>query len=260
MEDIFGDIFGHGKKQQQQRQKKGSDLRLKVSLTIDDIINGCNKKLKYKRQDSCNVCSGKGGTDIRDCIPCDGKGSRVVLVNTPFGQMRQETHCPDCQGSGKQVSNKCGECHGSGCKSIDEVVEVDIPAGVSSGMQLNMRGYGNYVRDGVPGDLHIIIDEIVENYFKRDNNNIIIEKKISIIDAILGNKIDIKTPYGDIPITIEKGTEHGDKIRISGKGIPDINYGLGDLYVIFNIKIPKKISNSEKELLNNLKTSQNFNV
>ena len=263
MDDIFsqfGDIFGgqFGGSRQQQRQKRGSDLRIKVSLTIEDILKGTTKKIKYKRQDSCNGCSGKGGTDIRDCIPCSGKGQRVVVQNTPFGQMRQQTHCPDCQGSGKQVVNKCGVCHGSGTNVKEEVVEVDIPAGVSNGMQLNMRSYGNHVRDGVPGDLHIMIDEIKEFYFKRDGNNLIVEKDISVIDAILGAKIKVKTPHGELPITIDEGTPHGRTIRISGKGIPDVNLGLGDLFVVVSVKIPKNISMDEKYILEKLKNSKNF--
>lgn len=261
MDDIFsqfGDIFGGQFGGQRQRQKRGSDLRIKVSLTIEDVLKGTTKKIKYKRQDSCNSCSGKGGTGVKDCIPCGGRGQRVVLQQTPFGQVRQQTHCPDCQGSGKQVTNKCGGCHGSGTNVKDEIVEVDIPAGVSNGMQLNMRSYGNHVRDGVPGDLHIMIDEIREFYFKRDGNNLIVEKEVSVIDAILGAHLKVKTPHGELPITIDEGTPHGRTIRVSGKGVPDVNLGLGDLFVVVNIKIPNKISMDEKYVLEKLKRSKNF--
>lgn len=261
MEDIFsqfGDIFGGQFGGQKKRQKRGSDLRIKVSLTIEDILKGTTKKIKYKRQDSCNSCSGKGGTGVKDCIPCGGRGQRVVLQQTPFGQVRQQSHCPDCQGSGKQVTNKCGVCHGSGTNVKDEIVEVDIPAGVSNGMQLNMRSYGNHVRDGVPGDLHIMIDEVREFYFKRDGNNLIVEKEVSVIDAILGAHLKVKTPHGELPITIDEGTPHGRTIRVSGKGVPDVNLGLGDLFVVVNIRIPNKISMDEKYILEKLKNSKNF--
>jgi molecular chaperone DnaJ len=261
MEDLFsqfGDIFGGGRRTQ--RKRKGGDLRLKVSLTLNEIINGCTKKLKYKRQESCGSCNGKGGTDVRDCLPCNGTGRRVVVQNTPFGQMRQETGCPDCNGSGKNVVNKCGQCHGAGTTPKDEIVDVDIPKGVSSNMMFTMQGYGNHTRDGVPGDLQIVIDEIKEPGILRDNNNLIIEKEVSVIDAIIGKNISVNSPHGDIPVTIEPGTEHGRQFRVRGKGFPDINYGLGDLIVVVKLKIPKSISLDEKYILEKLKDSKNFSV
>lgn len=266
MDDIFsqfGDVFGgafNKKYGGRQRQRRGSDLRIKVTLNIEEILKGTTKKIKYKRQDNCNTCDGKGGTDVRDCLICNGSGHRVVVQNTPFGQMRQQTACPDCKGSGKQITNKCGDCRGDGTKVKEEVVEIDIPAGVSSGMQLNMTGYGSYTRDGVPGDLHIIVDELREFYFKRDGNNIIVEKDVSVIDAIIGSHLKVKTPHGDLPITIDAGTQNGRTIRMSGKGIPDINLGLGDLYVVVNVKIPTEINLDEKYQLEKLKKSKNFQV
>lgn len=262
MEDIFsqfGDIFGNQNQGRwKQRQKRGSDLRLKVSLTIDEILKGTIKKLKYKRQDSCSSCNGKGGTDVRDCLPCQGSGRRVVVQNTPFGQIRQETGCPDCQGSGKNVTNACGSCHGNGTISHEQVVDVEIPVGVSAGMVITMQGFGNHIRDGVPGDLQIVIDEIREYYFRREHNNLIIEKDISVIDAIIGSHIKVKTPHGDVPITIQPGTEHGSQLRVRGKGVPDINLGLGDLIVKLYIKIPKNVTMDERYILEKLKNSKNF--
>ena len=267
MDDIFsnfGDIFGNSFNQRyggtQRPQGRGSNLRIKVSLTIDEILKGANKKLKYKRQDKCSPCDGKGGTDVRSCIPCNGTGQRTVVQNTPFGQVRQVTTCPDCAGSGQVVKNKCNSCNGDGTTLKEEVVDIQVPAGVSNGMQLSMNGYGNYARNGQAGDLQIIIEEIRDNSFQRENNNIIVEKKISVIDAINGANIKVSTPHGEIPITIEPGTEHGKVIRINGKGIPDINYGMGDLYVKISIKIPKSISMDEKYILEKLKNSKNFEV
>jgi molecular chaperone DnaJ len=257
--DIFGDAFGR-RYGNQRRQSKGSDLRIKVSLTIEDIINGSNKKIKYKRQSTCNTCDGKGGKDIRDCLVCNGSGRRQVIQNTPFGQIRQEAYCNDCSGTGKQIINECNDCRGEGTKVKEEIVDIDIPAGVHSGMKLSMHGYGNHIRDGIPGDLIIIIDEVKEFYFKRENNNIIVEKEISVIDAIIGSQIQVKTPHGDIPISIQAGTQHGHKIKINGKGIPDMNLGLGSLYVIININIPKEINLEEKMILDKLGKSSNFKV
>ena len=263
MDDIFsqfGDIFGQNKGggRWNQKKRKGGDLRLKVSLTIQEILKGVTKKVKYKRQDSCNSCNGKGGTDVRDCMPCSGTGRRVVVQNTPFGQIRQEHGCPDCGASGKKVANPCGVCRGVGTVPKEEIVSVDIPAGVSSGMVLSMQGYGNYVKDGIPGDLQILVEELREFYFKREGNNLLVEKEVSVIDAIIGSQVKVKTPHGDIPITIQPGTEHGRQLRVVGKGIPDVNLGLGDLIVKVSLKIPKNVTQEEKEVLEKLKESNNF--
>lgn len=263
MDDIFsqfGDIFGQNKGggRWNQKKRKGGDLRLKVSLTIQEILKGVTKKLKYKRQDSCNSCNGKGGTDVRDCMPCSGTGRRVVVQNTPFGQIRQEHGCPDCGASGKKVANPCGVCRGEGTVPKEEIVNVDIPAGVSSGMMLSMQGYGNHVKDGIPGDLQILVEELREFYFKREGNNLLVEKEVSVIDAIIGSQVKVKTPHGDIPITIQPGTEHGRQLRVVGKGIPDVNLGLGDLIVKLSIKIPKNVTMDERYILEKLKNSKNF--
>lgn len=263
MDDIFsqfGDIFGqfNGRYRQQQRQERGSDLRIKVSLTIDEVLKGSNKKLKFKRSCKCEKCNGAGGTDSRNCLPCNGTGHRTVVQNTPFGQIRQSTTCPDCSGSGRQVANKCTVCYGDGTILKEEVVSVDIPAGVSTGMNLNMKGYGNESRSGHSGNLVIQIEEIIENYFRRENNNIIIDKTISVIDAIIGGNVKVKTPHGEISIAITPGTQHGDTLRVRGRGVPDYNLGLGDLLVNISIKIPKTIDLDEKFTLEKLKNSKNF--
>jgi molecular chaperone DnaJ len=267
MDDIFsqfGDVFGNSFNQRygggQRPQSKGSNLRIKVSLTIDEILKGAVKKLKYKRQDKCSSCNGVGGSDPRTCIPCNGSGQRTIVQNTPFGQIRQVATCPDCSGSGKVVAVKCNSCRGEGTSIKEQVVDVEIPMGVSNGMQLTMQGFGNHIKNGVAGDLQIIIEEIIDHSFRRENNNIVVEKTISVIDAIIGSNIKVISPHGEIPIAIEPGTEHGKVYRISGKGIPDINYGLGDLYVKISVKIPKKIELDEKFTLEKLKLSKNFIV
>lgn len=261
MEDIFsqfGDIFGN--RGNQRRQSRGSDLRIKVSLNIDEIIKGCTKKLRYRRQEHCDSCSGTGGTDLRDCLPCQGTGYRTVVQNTPFGQMRQSAQCPDCQGSGKQVKNKCTDCQGLGTTLKDKIVDVDIPAGVSNGIQLTMQMMGNEIKDGIAGDLLILIDEVREHWFRREGGNIIVDKEISVIDAIIGATTNVKTPHGDVTIAIEPGTEHGKIFRVFGKGVPDIQQGMGSLVVNIKVKIPKNINLEEKAILEKLKKSGNFSV
>ena len=263
MDDIFsqfGDIFGSRGNPHQRRQKKGGDLRIKVSLTIDEIIKGCTKKLKYKRQETCQTCSGKGGSDVRDCIPCGGRGRRVITQNTPFGQMRTESGCPDCNMTGKIVHNKCNSCNGDGTTLNEQTVDVEIPKGVSNGIQLTMQGFGNAIRDGINGDLQIMIDEIRDYSFKREGGNIIIEKEISVLDAIMGANVKVNTPHGEMVVTIQPGTQPGTITRMHGKGIPDINYGLGDLIINLKVKVPTNVSMDERYVLEKLKNSINFNV
>jgi molecular chaperone DnaJ len=262
MDDIFsqfGDVFGGGfGGRQQQRQSKGSDLRIKVSLTIEEIISGTTKKLKYKRQEPCGGCNGKGGSDVRSCIPCNGSGQRTVVQNTPFGQIRNVSGCPDCNGSGTQIANKCNVCHGQATTTKEQTVDVEIPKGVGNGMQMTMAGFGNHIINGVAGDLYIVFDEIREMYFRREGGNIIVDQEISVIDAIIGANIPVKTPHGDIMIAIEPGTEHGKIIRIHGKGIADIHEGMGSLVVNIKIRIPKSINLDQKAVLEKLKSSGNF--
>jgi len=256
----FSDIFGSRGNPQQARRQKGGDLRIKVSLTIDEIINGCTKKLKYKRQETCQPCSGKGGSDVRSCIPCGGRGRRVVTQNTPFGQVRTETGCPDCNMTGKIVHNKCNSCNGDGTTLTEQTVDVEIPKGVSNGIQLTMQGFGNAIRDGINGDLQIMIDEIRDYSFKREGGNIIIEKEISVLDAIMGANVKVNTPHGEMVVTIQPGTQPGTVTRMHGKGIPDINYGLGDLIINLKVKVPTNVTMDERYVLEKLKNSSNFNV
>ena len=263
MDDIFsqfGDIFGggFGGQRQQQRQAKGSDLRIKVSLTIEEIINGVTKKLKYKRNEPCSPCNGKGGSDVRTCIPCNGSGHRTVIQNTPFGQIRNSSTCPDCNGTGNQITNKCNVCHGQATLPKEQTVDVEIPKGVGNGMQMTMAGFGNHVLNGVPGDLYIVFDEIREMYFRREGGNIITDVEISVIDAIIGANVTVKSPHGDVIVAIEPGTEHGKIIRINGKGIPDIHEGMGSLIINVKIRIPKSINLEQKAMLEKLKNAGNF--
>lgn len=258
----FGDIFGNAfnSRYSSNRVQKGSDLRIKILLSIDEILNGTKRKIKYNRHVKCDSCKGEGGTDSEKCKSCDGTGHKTHSQQTPFGHITQSVICNNCNGSGKTVKNKCKICKGEGSVLKEEVVDIEIPAGVSTGMQLSMNGYGNYIKNGINGNLYIIIEEKIDNYYKRDGNNIIMESTISVIDAILGSTMEVKAPTGNISIVIEPGTEHGKIIRVSKKGIPDIQLGLGDLYIKILVKIPKKISNEEKKIFEKLKESNNFKI
>ncbi len=257
--DIFGGAFGNRYNNRQQQQR-GADLRIKVQLTLDDILKGAKKKLRFKRNDKCTTCAGKGGSDVKDCLQCSGTGQRIVIQNSSFGQIRQATTCNGCSGTGKIIHSKCITCHGEGSQVKEEIIDIEIPAGVGNGMQLTMSGFGNYARNGIHGDLQILIEELPDPIWKREGNNITGEVTISVIDAILGKKMDILTPHGKLLVNVDEGTDSGKILKFDHKGIPDINYGMGDLYIKVNVKIPKKINPEEKVILERLKSSKNFNV
>ena len=252
MDDIFsqfGDIFGGGFSQHYQRSqpKRGRDLRVQIQVTLSDVIFGADKKIKYRRDIKCTPCNGKGGTDVRDCLACNGSGYRTVSQQTPFGRIQQTAPCNNCNATGKNVFNKCGKCHGSGVVSSEETIDVHIPAGVGNGMNLSMQGQGNFVRDGLAGDLHILIEEIPDPKFKRHGNDLYCEEWISIPDAVLGTTLNLKTPNSDVDIRVEPGTESGKVFTVSGKGVPNLSqngrvYGSGNLNIQVNVKIPKNLT------------------
>jgi molecular chaperone DnaJ len=260
MEDIFsqfGDMFGGGRRQQ---VRVGSDIRIKVQISLDDILKGCSKKIKFKKNDKCKKCDGKGGNDLRSCSTCNGSGNRVIIQNTVLGQIRQMAACTSCNGQGKVVFNKCSDCKGEGTTPNEQTIDINIPKGVSNDMVLTMSGNGNFIRDGRPGNLHIIIEEIPDKDFIRDGNDLMYDKILSLSDLILGNNISFNTPNGKIDLKVEPGTDSGSVFRFSDKGIPDVNSGrMGSLYVKIKVKIPKDISLEEKALIEKLKDSSNFN-
>lgn len=266
MDDLFsqfGDIFGNGfGRRNGTQQRRGSDLRVKVNVTLNDIIFGCTKKIKYTRHDKCKSCDGKGGEELTTCLVCQGAGHRSVVQNTPFGTIRQSAVCNHCSGSGKSVKNPCKSCSGNGTQVKQETVDIEIPKGAVNGSFMSMSQYGNCIRGGVPGDLQIVVEEIPDPLFKREELNLIYDDNVSVIDAILGTEKILKTPHGqEIKFNINPGTSHGKLLRISGKGIPDVHFpgNMGDLIIRVNLKIPKTVSNEEKELLQHLKKSTNFN-
>ncbi len=261
MNDIFsqfGDIFGN--RGGGQRQKRGSDLRTKVTVTLVDVMSGVDKKISYSRHVPCNSCRGVGGTDLRQCTGCNGSGQQAKVQNTPFGQIRQAYVCPNCNGSGKTITNKCGSCHGAGVEAKNEIVDVHIPAGVYNGLVLNMTDMGNYIANGVAGDLHIMIEEEKHPSINRNGADLMVEKWISIPDAILGTELQIDSVNTQFKVTVESGIESGKMYRLTGRGLPDINYGnkVGDFYVKINIKIPKKLTDEERKIIESLKSSTNF--
>jgi molecular chaperone DnaJ len=280
MDDIFsqfGDIFGggggspfdsfFGGGQQQsrggRRVAKGSNLRIKVKLTLEEIANGAEKKIKVNKQVTCKTCDGTGAKDrssVSTCSTCGGSGAVRRVTNTILGQMQTSSTCPTCNGSGSQITSKCNSCHGEGTVRGEETISINIPAGVSDGMQLSMSGKGNAAPNGgIPGDLIILIEEIPHETLKREGNNIVYDLHVSIVDAALGYSAEVPTIDGKAKIKIDPGTQSGKLLRLKGKGIPEINsYNRGDEIIHVNIWTPKALSSEERELLEKLRDSPNF--
>ncbi|WP_299702895.1 molecular chaperone DnaJ [uncultured Pontibacter sp.] len=278
MEDIFsqfGDIFGGGGgggfesffggagRQGGRRTRKGSNLRIKLKLNLEEIANGVEKKIKVKRYVACGTCGGNGaknGTEMQTCGSCQGSGQVRKVVNTMLGQMVSTATCPTCNGEGRIVTQNCEACHGSGRELQEEVITINVPAGVMDGMQLSMSGKGNVPeRGGVPGDLLIQIEEEEHPSLKRDGNNVIFDQYISFIDAALGADIEVPTIGGRVKITIKPGTQSGEIFRLRGKGVKDINgYGKGDQLIHINVWTPKSLSSEERAALERLRDSNNF--
>lgn len=271
MEDIFshfGDIFGFGSfgggsRRAGRRVSRGSNLRIRVKLSLDEIANGVEKKLKVKKYVSCSSCNGYGAADpsaIKNCTTCNGTGQVTRIANTVLGQIQTSSTCPVCGGQGKTITKKCTSCYGEGVVQDEDVVEVNIPAGVSEGMQLSVSGKGNAPRGGgINGDLLIVIEEKEHPELVRHDNDLLYHLNISVPDAILGVPVEIPTLNGKVKVKIEAGTQSGKILRLRGKGLPDIQgYGHGDLLVKVNVYIPKNVSGDERKMLEKLKESGNF--
>ena len=274
MEDIFeqfGDIFGGhfggfggtSSRTRGRRVNRGSDLRVKVKLTLHDIVHGVTKKLKINKLVACDTCHGSGAKDsnsYKNCPTCNGSGYTTQTVNTFFGQTQTTQPCPNCHGEGRIITEKCPTCNGEGVKKAEEVIEIRIPAGVGEGMQLSVSGKGNAARHGgINGDLLVLIEEIPDPLLTRDGNDLIYNLKLSVPQAILGGTVEIPTVDGKARVKIEKGTQPGRVLRLRGKGIPDVNgYGTGDLLACVDIFIPKEVKAEDKKLLEQLETSTSF--
>ena len=264
MEDIFsqfGDIFGGGSPFDsffggggQSRQRKGSNLRIKLKLNLDEIANGVEKKIKVNR-----LLRAEGVT-FKTCTTCKGNGQVRKVVNTMLGQMVSTSTCPACNGAGQTIDKKPSGVDNSGLVSKEDLITVKIPAGVSDGMQLSMSGKGNEAPGGgIPGDLLIVIEELEDKDLKRDGNNLIFDLHISFVDAALGTSVEVPSIGGKVRIKIEPGTQSGKILRLRGKGVKDINgYGAGDELIYVNVWTPKKLTLEEKTKLESLRESSNF--
>lgn len=277
MEDIFaqfGNIFGghfgfgggfggFGGGSARQSVNRGSDLRVRVKLTLKDIANGCEKKIKVRKAVECSHCGGSGAKDshsTKTCPDCGGSGFVTRVQRTILGNMQTRTACPRCGGEGRIITDKCPHCAGEGIEMREEIITINIPAGVAEGMQLSMQGKGNAAKHGgIPGDLLVVIEEEQHPELLRDQNNLIYNVLLDLPTAVLGGTIEIPTIDGKVKVKIEKGTQPNKVLRLRGKGLPDVNrYGTGDLLVNIGVYIPENLSSEEKKIFEKLSESKNI--
>ena len=277
MDDIFsmfGDVFGGrggfggfgGGRSRQPAQFRGADLRLKVKLTLQEIATGTTKKFKVRKDVSCPHCHGSGaeaGSSSETCPNCHGSGVEIRTQQSIFGMMQTQSTCHVCGGEGTIIKNKCAHCHGEGVVKGEEVVEINIPAGVAEGMVVNVPGKGNAGRhNGVNGDIQVFIEEEPNDTFIRDGNNLLYNLLLDFPTAALGGTVDIPTIEGNtVKIKIEPGTQPGKTLRLRDKGLDPVRgYGneKGDLIVNISVYVPKTLSKEEKKAVEQFKESDNF--
>lgn len=279
MEDIFSqfsDIFGDsgspfgqffdqrgGGGGSRPRGQKGTNLRIKVSLTLEEIAAGVTKKIKVKKQVTCDVCNGTGAKDassVSTCNTCKGAGYVRQVKNTFLGQMQTTVGCPTCGGTGTVVTANCPKCKGDGVVYSEEMVDLEIPAGVEEGMQLSLRGKGNAgLKGGPAGDLLITIEEKEHEFLQRDGMNLVHDLYINFADAALGTSVEVPTIDGRVKIKVPPGTQSGKIFRLKDKGLPSVQtYGRGDQLIHVNVWTPKKFNDEEKQLLERLRHMPNF--
>jgi molecular chaperone DnaJ len=274
MDDIFsqfGDIFSDSPFEsffgrssgRQQSGERGTNLRIKVSMTLEEISKGVTKKIKVRKQVTCDTCGGSGAKDktgVRTCSMCNGSGYVRQVRSTFLGQMQTTAACPTCHGTGKVITEHCLSCRGDGRRTGEDTISIDIPAGVEDNMQLSMRGKGNAgARGGPAGDLLITIEEKPHQFFSRDGQNVIFDLYLNFADAALGTQIDVPTIDGKVKIKVPAGTQSGKIFRLREKGLPSVQaHGIGDQLIHVSIWTPKKLSDSERQILEGLRDAENF--
>lgn len=264
--DIFGSIFG-GRSQRSQSQSgpmRGKDTLMRTRIDFMAAVNGRKISIPVTYDEPCSSCKGTGARspqDIHTCRNCGGKGYIHTQQRTLFGLMEGQTTCPSCNGKGKTISTRCSTCNGDGYIRVKKDIEVNIPAGISSGQQIRLQGRGERGSNGGPnGDLFIEIIVNPHSYFKRDGNNIRITVPISFVDAALGSKIEVPTVYGDVELSIPPGTQSDNILKLRGKGIKDMRSGNpGDQFVHLDITTPKNLNKKQKELLESFRELENKN-
>lgn len=258
--DLFGSGFGFGGGRNSNRPRKGADSLIRMNLTFDEAVFGCKKTINVNVSEECNDCHGKGGHNEKTCPDCHGTGTQTIEQRTMFGTFASRTTCTTCNGKGKTYETRCSSCRGTGKVNKNKDIELKVPAGVDTGNRLRLSGKGEAGINGGPnGDIYVEFSVKAHPLFERDDNDIYLTLPITITEAVLGTKKDVPTLYGNIKLTIPAGSSSGEKHRIKGKGVEDVQTGRhGDMYVILDIHIPKKISKEQKKLFEQLsKTNLN---
>ena len=260
----FNDLFGGGKARSQgPRATKGADKYVNVDLTLEEIASGCVKDITVERLRPCRVCGGRGtqnASDIRTCPTCGGSGRVQHVTGGGFFRQVSYSACPNCKGTGKVVSNPCGNCHGTGVERVRETMKVNIPAGVENGMQIPLRGEGDAgLNGGQNGDLFVVVRELPHNNLRRDGENLFYTRVIRVTDAILGTEIAVPCLDGPQKLKLPAGTQPGTVEKLRGKGLPSVRgYGRGDLYVKILVWVPHKLKRDEKNALEEMRDSDSF--
>ncbi|MFN6077212.1 MAG: DnaJ C-terminal domain-containing protein, partial [Fluviicola sp.] len=255
--DIFGGAFGGsfgGSRGGGQRSVRGTNLRVKMKLTLEEIAEGVTKKIKV------NKLVNADGVTYKNCTTCNGTGRITRVAQTFLGAMQTQSACHTCQGVGKMIDKKPADSDNQGLKRQEEVIEIDIPAGVEEGMQLSVSGKGNAGPfNGIPGDLIVVIEEQEHEDLRRESEHLHYDAYVNFVDAVLGESIEVPSVSGKLKIKVDPGTQSGRVLRLKGKGLPILQgYGHGDLFIHINVWTPKKVSKEEKEILEKLRESENF--
>lgn len=259
--DLFGGAFGFGggrRAKSSNRPIKGEDSLVKVSLTFEEAVFGCKKSIKLDLNEECDKCHGKGGFNEKTCPTCNGHGRVVTQQNSLFGMFQTQTTCPDCKGSGKSFGEKCDKCRATGQVRKNKEITINVPEGISDGMQQRISEKGSAGYNGGPnGDIYIEYHVKDHDIFERDEDDIYLEVPLTIKEAILGCKKEIPTLTGNVIVDVKPGTQNLDKVKLKNKGVKNVNSSYkGDMYVVYNVVIPTKLSRKQNELIKNLDSDE----
>ncbi len=254
--DIFDSFFGGGFSggfggARRQGPRRGNDLQYEITITLQEVATGVDKKVKMKKKTPCDDCAGKGGKGVKTCEHCQGTGATISQKRTPFGIFQTQTTCQSCRGTGEQVKETCTTCHGQGYAIKEKTIKINIPAGVEDGSQLRVPRGGEAGEAGAePGDLYVLIRVKEQEHFKRDGADVYIEVPITYVQAVLGDTIIVPTILGKAELKVPKGTQGETLLRMRGKGVPHLRGGYeGDQFVKISIDVPTSLSKKQKDLL-----------
>ena len=259
MEDLMNDInFGGGMGGNpfgRQREKRGQDILFNIRITLEDVFNGTTKKLKYNRKAACSGCNGAGGTNEETCSSCSGNGFVIQQTRTPMGIMNSQITCHTCHGEGKKMKDTCNTCYGKGVDNKEEIININIPKGISEQESLQYAGMGNAIKRGTPGSLVIKATITSHKDFTRNGNDLKHHLKLSYSQLVIGSKVEVPTiEGGKIRVKIPEYSKVGDNLRINEKGLNNLrNNSRGAMIIILDIEMPTNIEGEELELVKKLK-------